>query len=116
MSDTNDKLYIVIILGIIGFFIYWYQTHNKMACNNCNTMKKSSNNKNKRTHRRKEKYNDDKKKKNVRFRNPVNDEDSIVSLASLDSIDRNDTQKKIDTKKEEDTNDSDTKSLESLDI
>src|SRR5947207_126628 len=26
MSDSNDKLYIIVIIGMIFFFIYWYQT------------------------------------------------------------------------------------------
>ena len=36
MSDGNYKLYIIIILGLIGGFIYWFQfKKKKLYCNNC---------------------------------------------------------------------------------
>ena len=36
MSESNDKLYIIIILGLIGGFIYWFHfKKQKLYCHNC---------------------------------------------------------------------------------
>lgn len=70
MSDSNDKIYIIIILAMVGFFVYFYQSkidaiYEKTRCMKCERHKKK------------------KKKKIVKH----NDE-SEISLDSLDTSDK----------------------------
>lgn len=100
MSDGNDKIYIIIILVMIGGFIYWYQTkldtHNE--CKKCNRRKKQVKNCAKYENP-KIKNKSEKKKKKVTFKN----EDTDISLDSLDSSD----QEKYSSKRSNNKNDMD---------
>ena len=88
MASSNDKFYIIIILGMIGFFIYWYQTKlNNItdSCANC-------------------KYKESKEKKHIRnkHREKKKKPNKVVSF-------------KIDTEKQKKETDTDISSLDSLD-
>lgn len=118
MSDSNDKLYIIVIIGMIFFFIYWYQTRldtNKIdpnVCKKCiktsksskhgmkkssrsSALKSSSQNNNKHNVKYHNKQNDKhegKMKKNVRFKSEdKNDDISLDSLETSDKVDNNTT-------------------------
>lgn len=112
MTESNDKLYIIIILAMIGFFIYWSQKNANIECDECKK-RKLRYEKNKNTEKKHTKYikkieNDNEiirenmksvnsvpKKKTVRFEDP-NDDGSDISLESLNSIDRSEHKKTTD--------------------
>jgi hypothetical protein len=89
---VSDKLYIVLVLSIIGLFIYWYQKNlAPPVCQKCI----------KRKNRKRHSKNN---KKTVRFK----DNDTDISLDSLDSSDH------LGDVSNDDENDS--KSCDTLDI
>lgn len=124
---SNDKLYIIVILGMIGFFIYWYQTRldDPPECRRC----KKSDKRNRRNRSRNSKDRDryevavketenrtlrpsiKKSRKpptiSVRFKEDA-DNDSDISLDSLDSSDKVGSSEGLD--------DDDTQSCDTLDI
>lgn len=90
MANSNDKFYIIIILGMIGFFIYWYQTKLNIteSCSKCKYKESKEKNHTRKKHiEKKKKLNKvvsfkidaDKKKKET--------DTDISSLESLDSSD-----------------------------
>lgn len=100
---SNDKLHIIIILGMIGFFIYWYQNciDNQIECKRCIQRDRKKRKKYKKikgnllnskelnTNIINKDLNKNigiikKEKKTVRFE----DEESEISLDSLDSSDK----------------------------
>lgn len=144
MSDSgtgNDKLYIIVILAMIGCFIYWYQSRLDASsyCERCQrldsktvsvkkeknrsskTQKKSSKKKKSinasKSNTKDERYLTEKpksrtkkgKKKSVTFKD---DEESDISLDSLDSSDHASVIKHDGDKNDDDT-DSD---LDSIDM
>tara|TARA_B110000908_G_C9832001_1_gene261745 strand:- start:195 stop:494 length:300 start_codon:yes stop_codon:yes gene_type:complete len=97
----DDKLYIVLVLVLVGIFIYWYQKRiDNIECQKC--LKR----KNRRRNKRKPNVDIAKKSvlKTVRFK----DNETDVSLDSLDSSDH------IGLVSNNDDNDS--KSCDTLDI
>jgi len=78
MGNNYDKLYIIIILGMIGAFVYWFQTQKekKIYCSRC---------KNKLKQKQTEQI---KKSKKVRFQ----EEQEIITdnYSSLDSAENQD--------------------------
>ncbi len=108
MTESNDKIYIIIILGMVGLFVYWYHTQHKNG-NNCKKCEFMTNNK-------KKKKMDINKKQRVSFKktNRVINYDTEIdddnnSDVSLDSLDTND--RSIDKIKKNDTNANDKKSI-----
>lgn len=123
MSDSNDKMYIIVIIGMIFFFVYWYQTRldaknldtSTNVCTMCSKkikhVKKKEENRNKNKNHVKVKKNkingqsspdprkrkEESKKKNVRFQehDDKRDNDSI-SLDSLESSDKLDIENGTD--------------------
>ena len=87
MGDNYDKLYIIIILGLIGAFVYWFQTQKDkvLYCSRCkNKVKPRHSHLSLRKH----------EQKRVRFNEKeefINDnQESIDSLDSADSHKNND--------------------------
>ena len=111
MSGSSDKIYILIIFGMFGFFVYWYQLNGNSKCLLCaKSLNKS---------KQKNKHKKHKKNKTVRFSDTVvgrtgsgkpgsgkpgsEKPDDDVSLDSLESSGKTATQ-------------NDSKSCDSLDI
>ena len=95
----DDKLYIVIVLAIVGMFVYWYQKRmDNMECRKCIKRKNRSNKRKKTRNKNKSIL------KTVRFK----DNDTDISLDSLDSSDH------LGSVSNNDDNDS--KSCDTLDI
>lgn len=99
---TDDKLYIIVILAMVGIFMYYYQTHIKN--NLCRKCKKRKYKKNKS----KKKLDDDIKPilKNVKFK----DNESEISLDSLESSEH------VARNNNKNDNDNDSRSCDTLDI
>ena len=133
MSD--DKMYIIIIVGMIGIFVYWYQTRldelnrvekkekttdHKVYCSGCKRgmvkrSKKASIKKTAIDNIKNKKSNTDKSGKTVQFQNVKSDnstddidctEDTDSNDISIDSIESSDI-KKDDLDRVDDTIDSD---------
>jgi len=84
MGDNYDKLYIIIILGLIGAFVYWFQTQKEkvLYCSRCKNKVKPRHSLRKH------------EQKKVRFNNKdefiSDNQESIDSLDSADSHKNND--------------------------
>ena len=110
MSESNDKIYIIIILLMIGYFIYWYQSKDHTRCPFCKEKKehKKHISSSKKQKSKKRNSSSKKNKNHVEFV----DNESDVSLESLDNSDNiMTTQSKKTDHVVDDNNDS-----ESLDI
>ena len=114
----SDKLYLIVILGMIGFFIFWYQTRldetasdespKEIYCSGCKKRLVKRSEKGKRNGRHSDnrhsdnrhsdnRHSDRKSKKKVRFQDEeseisidglTNDDNDSISLDSLDTEDR----------------------------
>ena len=86
-SNVSDKFYILIILGMMGFFIYWYKD-NIFECKQCKNIDYKKNKQSIKKHK--------KKNKSVSFKiekkNEIlpNDTDNASDVSSLDSLDSSD--------------------------
>ena len=82
MSDNSDKIYIIIILCMVGFFIYWYQSSKNNYCPLCrrpfiiNNISQHDNNISDQTKKKT-------KKKQKKQKQQKEDEQSNISLDSL---------------------------------
>jgi uncharacterized protein HemX len=87
MGDNYDKLYIIIILGLIGAFVYWFQTQKDkvLYCSRCKNKVKP-----RHSHSPLRKH----EQKKVRF----NDKEEFISdnQESIDSLDSADSHKNND--------------------
>jgi hypothetical protein len=93
MGDNYDKLYIIIILGLIGAFVYWFQTQKDkvLYCSRCkNKVKPRHSHSLSHSHSPLRK----REQKKVRF----NDKDEIINdnQESIDSLDSADNHKNND--------------------
>lgn len=105
----NDKLYIIIILLIIGFFVYCYQTKfntsSSNQCPKCNNNKSSSKKSKKNKIKSCLKKKNNKAKKTVKFENKKDQPNDNISIDSLDSADLSNIHKNNDSSFDDDTMD-----------
>lgn len=139
-SNSNDKVYVIIILIMIGCFVYWYQTRLDLhtECESCKKRKHRQKKHHQKSSLNKKPINpsnfNQKVKKTVRFKDEKignkhkrlntdkinnDDDDTETSLDSLDSSDRSNlahagSSYPKSNKKEDSTNDSDNESCDSI--